>query len=231
MKHKGDPERAARKQRRRAVQDAVRDRYAGWDAHKKNSKRSGDIPASLSGPATKAAALGMRPAKTIFGAPERVTARGRRNAAEDLPLRPWMIKRPSAPGVVDSADRAVVEHEAARAALPGISGTQTGIESGFVYVMVSPAYPGYVKIGSAVDHEVRLATYQTGTPFRDYRMIHIALVGDRRAAEVSALLRCPGRVGNSEWFRCSVAAAVKVVSEVKHQMNNGPDAGGPAGCL
>ncbi|AXQ66708.1 hypothetical protein HOT95_gp083 [Vibrio phage vB_VpS_PG07] len=36
--------------------------------------------------------------------------------------------------------------------------------------MSNPAYPGWYKVGAAKDAETRLLNYQTGTPFRDFKL-------------------------------------------------------------
>jgi len=50
-----------------------------------------------------------------------------------------------------------------------------------VYVLVNPAFPGWCKIGMAVDAEDRLKQYQTSSPYRDYELIkHMMLLTDAR---------------------------------------------------
>lgn len=58
-----------------------------------------------------------------------------------------------------------------------------GIRPGFVYVIKTPAYPEWCKVGMTVDLDKRLASYQTGSPFRDYELVASKKVEDRRAAE------------------------------------------------
>ncbi|QDF14740.1 hypothetical protein PONTUS_93 [Vibrio phage Pontus] len=41
---------------------------------------------------------------------------------------------------------------------------------GYVYIVSNPAYPGWYKVGAAKDAETRLLSYQTGSPFRDYKL-------------------------------------------------------------
>jgi len=73
---------------------------------------------------------------------------------------------------------------------------------GTVYLIVNPAWPGFVKLGSAVDARARLHTYQTGSPFRDYEIAAVATFNDCREAELILHEQLRGhRVGNTEWFR------------------------------
>ncbi|CAM0087367.1 hypothetical protein VPHD51_0088 [Vibrio phage D51] len=41
---------------------------------------------------------------------------------------------------------------------------------GYVYIVSNPAWDGWYKVGAAKDAETRLLSYQTGTPFRDYKL-------------------------------------------------------------
>jgi hypothetical protein len=38
-------------------------------------------------------------------------------------------------------------------------------------IVISPAYPGWCKVGMAVDAEDRLKQYQTSSPYRDYKLV------------------------------------------------------------
>lgn len=71
---------------------------------------------------------------------------------------------------------------------------------GYIYIISNPAFPGYLKVGSAKDAETRLNSYQTYSPFRDYKLEYYILTADFRAVEKSlhVLLEC-----NGEWTRKS----------------------------
>lgn len=91
-----------------------------------------------------------------------------------------------------------------------------GLEkSGFVYVISNPAFPGYVKIGMAVEPHGRLASYQTSTPFRDYVLEHSVWVSDRRAAEREMFDYLDKLRVNGEWFQCEVPLAKMILGTVK----------------
>ena len=53
------------------------------------------------------------------------------------------------------------------------------IEDGFLYLVTSPAYPGWTKVGQTSDYEARLQTYQTASPFADFQMIAKKYVSNR----------------------------------------------------
>jgi len=59
----------------------------------------------------------------------------------------------------------------------------SGIKAGYVYAIVNPAWPEYVKIGSAIDVDDRLNSYQTSSPLRDYRLVDYYFTEDRHKAE------------------------------------------------
>lgn len=89
----------------------------------------------------------------------------------------------------------------------------TSDPTGFVYLIVHPAFPGWVKIGSAVDPARRLGTYNTGDPLRRYRLLVSVATGHRRHAEWLAheRLRRLGYDKRGEWFDVAPALAERVV--------------------
>jgi len=44
------------------------------------------------------------------------------------------------------------------------------IKKGYIYIIIHPLYPNWIKIGNTVNPEMRLKSYQTGDPTRSYRM-------------------------------------------------------------
>ena len=74
-------------------------------------------------------------------------------------------------------------------------------KEGQVYIIINPAFPGWCKVGMAVDAEDRLKQYQTSSPYRDYELIATYDTSDRRKAEKFAhdlLEKRHARRG--EWF-------------------------------
>jgi hypothetical protein len=70
-----------------------------------------------------------------------------------------------------------------------------------VYILTNPAWPSHCKIGKALDMKDRVKVYQTGSPFRDYRVVAYAFFADRKAAETDLHEQLRGhRVGKTEWF-------------------------------
>ena len=85
-------------------------------------------------------------------------------------------------------------------------------KEGQVYVLYSPAYPSWCKIGMAVDARDRLKNFQTGTPYRDYILVAAYDVPDRREAEKEAhnLLR-ETHASKNEWFVIGANVAKEIL--------------------
>lgn len=64
-----------------------------------------------------------------------------------------------------------------------VNRTNSVIEDGFLYLVTSPAYPGWTKVGQTSDYEKRLQTYQTASPYSDYQMPVKKWVENRIEAE------------------------------------------------
>lgn len=96
---------------------------------------------------------------------------------------------------------------------------EEAVKDGFVYVLVNPAWPEMVKIGSAVDVASRLDQFQTGSPFRDYEMVYSVYTHDRLKAERT----CHARIATSrlqgEWFSCSVEFAKAILNTVRDEFD------------
>jgi hypothetical protein len=89
---------------------------------------------------------------------------------------------------------------------------------GEVYIITNPAWEGWVKVGMAVDSQDRLKNYQTASPFRDYTLLYVYEVNDRRAGESAAHARLAKECDNiNEWFRIPHAVANELILEVIHE--------------
>jgi len=78
--------------------------------------------------------------------------------------------------------------------------TQTGVKSGYIYVIRNPAWAGYCKVGQAVDADERLRGYQTSSPWRDYTLAGKWFVQDRRVAERLVHAALARHFISGEWF-------------------------------
>ncbi len=86
------------------------------------------------------------------------------------------------------------------------------VKEGQIYILYSPAYPSWCKIGMAVDARDRLRSFQTGTPYRDYILVAAYDVPDRRKAETEAhnLLR-ETHASKNEWFVVGANVAKEIL--------------------
>lgn len=85
-------------------------------------------------------------------------------------------------------------------------------KQGQVYILYSPAYPSWIKVGMAVDAEDRLKQFQTGSPYRDYVLVKAYDTDDRRKAEseVHELLR-KTHGSKNEWFVIAAPVAKEIL--------------------
>ncbi len=85
-------------------------------------------------------------------------------------------------------------------------------KQGQVYILYSPAYPSWIKVGMAVDAEDRLKQFQTGSPYRDYILIKAYDTDDRRKAEseVHKLLETT-HARKNEWFVIAAPVATEIL--------------------
>ncbi len=97
------------------------------------------------------------------------------------------------------------------AAFESLSNYKTA-KQGQVYILYSPAYPSWVKVGMAIDAEDRLKQFQTGSPYRDYILIKAYDTDDRRKAEseIHELLRKTYGSKN-EWFVIAAPVAKEIL--------------------
>jgi|TARA_R110002167_G_scaffold58938_2_gene166923 hypothetical protein len=95
------------------------------------------------------------------------------------------------------------------------------VQAGYVYVITNKAWPDWVKIGRAIDAKDRLRSYQTGSPLRDYWIIHSVHFDDVNAAERKAHLIAAritstpwNKHDNGEWFKLTEEQAMEVLREL-----------------
>ena len=101
-------------------------------------------------------------------------------------------------------------NDAAFSSFENLSSTKEG----YVYVISNPAWPGWVKVGMAIDANDRCSSYQTSSPLRDYTL-HCAISSDDRRKDESTAHKRLDAVASDrrgEWFKVSVDTAVKYLS-------------------
>lgn len=91
--------------------------------------------------------------------------------------------------------------------------TYKDIREGIVYFIENPAWPNLIKVGLTVDLDKRLASYQTYSPFRDFKVKHYEFVLDRRIAEKRLLSSDLVEPQEGEWVK--VKDALELIELVK----------------
>ena len=87
---------------------------------------------------------------------------------------------------------------------------------GYVYVMINPAWDGWVKVGMAVDPEDRCASFQTSSPYRDYEIYYTKKFTNKSKAETLAheLLRTESSEYHKEWFKITQDKAQQIIESL-----------------
>jgi hypothetical protein len=98
----------------------------------------------------------------------------------------------------------------------------TSTKEGYVYILSNPAWPGWVKVGMAVDAQDRCNSYQTSSPFRDYILHCSILCSDRRKDEQIAHIHLEGLSSErrGEWFKVCVDQAQESITGILKQQNS-----------
>ena len=89
---------------------------------------------------------------------------------------------------------------------------------GFVYVITNPAWPDHCKVGRAFNPESRLKGYQTGSPHRDYEIVHEVYFHDCYTAEGEIHARIGQYIGThaeGEWFKCDPLWAADQINQLR----------------
>lgn len=77
-------------------------------------------------------------------------------------------------------------------------------KEGYIYIISNIHFPEYYKIGVTHDINSRLRTYQTSSPFRDYKIEYYVKHSDCYSAEkkIQENMKYFATDRKKEWFRC-----------------------------
>lgn len=80
-------------------------------------------------------------------------------------------------------------------------------KEGLFYIISNEAYKNYAKVGMTIDLDGRLKSYQTYSPFRDFKVKRYEFVRDRRVTEQMVLNRYKFDIENTagEWIEMKYA--------------------------
>lgn len=78
---------------------------------------------------------------------------------------------------------------------------KSSIKEGVLYCITNPSWPSHTKLGITYDLNKRLASYQTYSPYRDYRVSSYDFVFDKKLVEKLVLLEFQYSLEKGEWIK------------------------------
>jgi hypothetical protein len=88
-------------------------------------------------------------------------------------------------------------------------------KKGFIYVLVNPAWPNWVKIGQTDTPDKRLKQFWTATPHRDHEFVYLKETNDMDKAERQAHTIAESKTKRkNEWFKLTVEQAIEVLDNL-----------------
>lgn len=95
--------------------------------------------------------------------------------------------------------------------------------SGYLYIVINDAFPGWVKVGTTSNLTQRIHTYQTGDPFRNYRIVFSLHHPDFRQAEkkIKDTIKPFALSIRNEWYEIDLQMAKSRLIEVLESYENG----------
>lgn len=97
------------------------------------------------------------------------------------------------------------------------------MKSGYLYVITNPSFTGWVKVGTTWNLEERLHVYQTGDPFRKYKLEYSLHHPKFREAEqkIKEVMSHFALEIRGEWYRIDLDFAKSRLDEALESYNNG----------
>jgi hypothetical protein len=99
------------------------------------------------------------------------------------------------------------------------------MKTGYLYIITNKAFPGWVKVGTTSDMLERLHVYQTGDPFRGYKVEYILHHPKFREAEtkIKEVMKYFALEIKGEWYRIDLEMAKSRLDEALDEYNNSPE--------
>ena len=100
-----------------------------------------------------------------------------------------------------------------------VYGKYDKVKRGHIYVVSNPAWKGWYKVGMAIDADDRCRTYQTSSPFRDFKLEYAEFFNNRKTTEkiVHDKLITSGYENKGEWFNTSLNKIKTIIKDVQHE--------------
>lgn len=95
-------------------------------------------------------------------------------------------------------------------------------KSGYLYIITNSAFEGWVKIGTTWNLKNRLHTYQTGDPFRKYKLEYELYHPEFREAEkkIKEVMKHFALEIKGEWYKINLQFAKSRLDEQLSEYNN-----------
>ena len=91
------------------------------------------------------------------------------------------------------------------------SKSNTDYDNLYIYIVINDSWKDYIKLGRTKDIDRRLSTYQTNSPFRDYKMYFYKKVKDVDLIENYFKTNYNGC---NEWFKIDKDIAIKIIEDL-----------------
>jgi predicted GIY-YIG superfamily endonuclease len=99
------------------------------------------------------------------------------------------------------------------------------MKSGYLYIVINKAFPGFVKVGVTENIESRLRTYQTSDPKRGYKMEFYIFHPNCYEAEkrIKDMMKyfSTDTIQQGEWFKCDLTTAIVRLQETVTDFEEG----------
>lgn len=92
---------------------------------------------------------------------------------------------------------------------------KTSEKSGYVYIVTSNTFDGYYKIGSTIDLTSRLISYNTCSPFGDFKYVYYKFFYDRVYVEKIIQKKFLDYRMNGEWFQLDINNIINEIINYK----------------
>lgn len=96
------------------------------------------------------------------------------------------------------------------------------MKSGYLYIVTNDAFPGWVKVGTTWNLTERLHVYQTGDPFRRYKLVYSVHHPEFRKAEkqVKEVMKHFALTIKGEWYQVDLNMAKSRLDEQLEDYQN-----------
>ena len=97
------------------------------------------------------------------------------------------------------------------------------MKSGYLYIIINPAFPSWCKVGITMNLKERLHLYQTCDPHRGYKLVYSLYHPAYKEAEkkIKEAMKPFAKSIKNEWFECDATTARVRLEEQLSDYNNG----------